>query len=115
MQDLTGSKLEKLFEMVSISANKNSVFGDTSALSPGGIRLGAPALTSRGFKEADFVKVVDFLDRGVKIALDIQKKVGKNLKDFVNALHENPDIKVKKTKRILKNEQVIDPLQQNSN
>ena len=37
---------------------------------------GAPALTSRNFKEADFVKVVEFLDRGVKIALDAQHSTG---------------------------------------
>jgi len=90
--DLTGSKLEKLFEMVSISANKNSVYGDTSALSPGGIRLGSPALTSRGMKENDFVKVVEFLHRGVIIALEVQKKVGKNLKDFTAELQVNQDI-----------------------
>jgi glycine/serine hydroxymethyltransferase len=36
------------------------------------VRIGAPALTTRGFKEADFEKVADFLDRAVKIALNIQ-------------------------------------------
>ena len=43
---------------------QNTCPGDVSALRPGGIRLGAPALTSRGFKEADFVKVADFIDEG---------------------------------------------------
>jgi glycine hydroxymethyltransferase len=38
----------------SMTLNKNSVFGDKSALTPGGVRVGAPALTSRGFKETDF-------------------------------------------------------------
>ena len=38
---------------------------------------GAPALTSRNFKEADFVKVVEYLDRGVKIALEAQSATGK--------------------------------------
>ena len=38
--------------------------------------LGAPALTSRHFKEDDFVKVVEFLDRGVKIALEAQHLTG---------------------------------------
>lgn len=37
---------------------------------------GAPALTSRNFKEADFVKVVEYLDRGVKIALEAQTATG---------------------------------------
>lgn len=37
--------------------------GDTSALMPGGLRMGAPALTSRGFTEDDFRQVADFVDR----------------------------------------------------
>lgn len=40
--------------------------------------LGAPALTSRQFKEADFVQVVEFMDEGFKIALDVKKKTGKS-------------------------------------
>ena len=43
-----------------------------------GFLVGAPALTSRNFKEEDFVKVVEFIDRGVKIALEAQKSTGKN-------------------------------------
>lgn len=39
---------------------------------------GAPALTSRQFKEADFVQVVEFMDEGFKIALDVKKKTGKS-------------------------------------
>ena len=38
---------------------------------------GVPALTSRNFKEADFVKVVEYLDRGVKIGLEAQSATGK--------------------------------------
>lgn len=37
---------------------------------------GAPALTSRQFKEADFVRVVELMDEGFKIALDVKKKTG---------------------------------------
>jgi glycine hydroxymethyltransferase len=90
---LTGNKLEKLFDEVHITVNKNSVYGDVSALAPGGIRLGSPALTSRGFTEADFHKVAEFLDRGAKIAIDIQNKVGKKLTDFVAALNGNEELK----------------------
>lgn len=38
----------------------------------GGVRIGAPALTSRTFKEADFEKVADFLDRALQLCLSIQ-------------------------------------------
>lgn len=41
---------------------------------PGGMRIGTPALTTRGFKEAEFVQVADFIDRAVKIAKDCQQK-----------------------------------------
>lgn len=64
--------MEKICDAVSITLNKNAVVGDKSALTPGGVRIGAPALTTRGFKEADFEKVADFLDRALKIALRIQ-------------------------------------------
>ena len=56
-QDLTGSKVEYVLEQAAVSVNKNSVPGDKSALSPGGIRVGTPAMTSRGMVEADFEKV----------------------------------------------------------
>ena len=39
--------------------------GDTSALMPGGVRMGAPALTSRGCTEDDFRQVANFVDRSV--------------------------------------------------
>lgn len=50
---LTGSKVEKLYDKMHITTNKNSVVGDKSALVPGGIRIGLPAVTTRGMKEGD--------------------------------------------------------------
>ncbi len=58
-----GSRVERVMELAHIAANKNTVPGDKSALVPGGLRMGAPALTSRGFTEADFEKVAEFVDR----------------------------------------------------
>ena len=40
-----------------MAINKNTVPGDKSAFIPGGIRIGTPALTSRGFEEAHFDEV----------------------------------------------------------
>ena len=91
---LTGSKVEKVCDLINISLNKNTVHGDKSAQSPGGVRIGTPALTTRGLKEQDFVKVADYLDRAIKIALDVQNTSGKKLKDFVAALPANKDIPV---------------------
>ncbi len=80
---LNGSKVEKVLEEISIAVNKNTCPGDKSALTPSGIRIGAPALTSRNFKEADFVQVADFIDQGFKLAVEINKAAGGNtLKDF---------------------------------
>merc|ERR1712178_638231 len=83
---LTGGKVEKVCEAVSISLNRNYVHGDASALSPGGVRIGAPSMTTRGCGEKHFEKIAEFLDRVVQIALQIQKEKGKKLKDFERGL-----------------------------
>jgi len=85
---LTGSKVEKVLEMAHITLNKNAVHGDVSAMSPGGVRIGAPAMTSRGLKEADFVQIGEYLHRGLEICLAVQAKSGKKLVDFNAALGE---------------------------
>ncbi|CDF77406.1 serine hydroxymethyltransferase, cytosolic (glycine hydroxymethyltransferase) [Chondrus crispus] len=90
---ITGSKVELLCDMVHITLNKNAVAGDKSALTPGGVRIGAPAMTSRGLVEDDFVKVAEFLDRAVKLCLTIQKESGKKLKDFAAVAAKNEDVK----------------------
>ena len=83
---LTGSKVEKVFEEIHITLNKNAVHGDVSAMAPGGVRIGAPAMTSRGLKEADFKQIGDFLHRGLIIAQETQSKSGKKLVDFLKEL-----------------------------
>ena len=83
---LTGSKVEKICDAVHITLNKNAVAGDTSALVPGGVRVGASALASRSMMEADVEKVAEFLHRVVQISLVAQKEAGtKLLKDFAKA------------------------------
>jgi glycine hydroxymethyltransferase len=90
---LTGGKVEKVCEAASISLNRNTVHGDVSALSPGGVRIGSPAMTTRGCTEADFVQVAVFLDRCCKIALDVQKTKGKKLAEFEKGLgDDNKDL-----------------------
>lgn len=83
---LTGSKVEKICEAASITLNRNAVHGDASALSPGGVRVGAPAMTTRGCTQEDFKKIGEFLDRCCQIALKIQSEKGKKLKDFEAAI-----------------------------
>lgn len=38
--DFAGNKVEKLCDLCNITVNKNAVFGDSSALAPGGVRIG---------------------------------------------------------------------------
>lgn len=71
---ITGSKMEKVLDLVHITANKNSIVGDKSAITPGGLRLGTPALTTRGFTETEFETVADFLNRACTIACEVQDK-----------------------------------------
>jgi glycine hydroxymethyltransferase len=72
---LNGARAEKILEEISIACNKNTVPGDKSALNPGGIRLGTPALTTRGLKEEDIEQVVDFIDQGFVDCLKIKNLI----------------------------------------
>ncbi|XP_015338636.1 serine hydroxymethyltransferase, mitochondrial isoform X4 [Marmota marmota marmota] len=114
---LDGARAERVLELVSITANKNTCPGDRSAITPGGLRLGeiwgsgregrpqrvtlvililfpaspgAPALTSRQFREDDFRRVVDFIDEGVNIGLKVKSKTAK-LQDFKSFLLKDPE------------------------
>ncbi|KAK4268166.1 hypothetical protein QN277_024855 [Acacia crassicarpa] len=89
---LTGNKVEKVCDLCNITVNKNDVFGDSSALAPGGVRIGAPAMTSRGLLEKDFEQIAEFLQRAVSLTLEIQKEHGKLLKDFNKGLVNNEAI-----------------------
>jgi glycine hydroxymethyltransferase len=90
---LTGSKVEKVMDMMHMTANKNSVVGDKSAVTPGGIRLGTPALTTRGMLEPDMDKVADFCVKTIAISKRIQEKAGKKLVDFVANLENDEELK----------------------
>lgn len=82
-----GGQVERILELVSVASNKNTVPGDTSALRPGGLRMGTPAMTTRGFEPADFARVAEIVDRSVKITQKVVKdataKDIKKHKDFL--------------------------------
>ena len=83
-KEISGGKVEKILEYVDISVNKNTIPGDVSALNPSGIRIGTPAITTRGLKENDMVYLADILDRTIKIGIIIQKTYNpKTIKEFV--------------------------------
>jgi glycine hydroxymethyltransferase len=80
-QGIDGSRVERVLELVGVAANKNTVPGDKSAIVPGGLRMGTPAMTTRGFNEDDFVRVADVVDRAVTIAIRIDKAANKAAAD----------------------------------
>jgi len=86
---ITGARAEYILEEISIACNKNTVPGDKSALNPSGIRLGTPALTTRGFVEADMDRVVEWMDRGLKLSKEITAVSGPKLVDFKEACHSD--------------------------
>lgn len=84
-QALDGARVEAVLEQVNIACNKNSIPGDKSALTPCGIRIGTPAMTSRGFGEDDFIRVADYIIQCIEICKETQAALPKpdnKLKDF---------------------------------
>ncbi|MCI8807996.1 MAG: serine hydroxymethyltransferase [Oscillospiraceae bacterium] len=72
MGELTGKELERRLDEVRITANKNKVPGDPrSPFQTSGLRVGSPAVTSRGFVEADMDKVAEYI---VLAATDFEAK-----------------------------------------
>ncbi len=66
-KNITGKEAENTLGEADITVNKNMVpFDDKSPFVTSGIRIGAPAITSRGLKEKDCLKVVDFIDAAIK-------------------------------------------------
>ena len=60
--DMTGKDVEELLDKVHITVNKNTIPGDTeSPFVTSGIRLGTPAMTTKGFKEEDFIHLADII------------------------------------------------------
>jgi glycine hydroxymethyltransferase len=83
--NLDGARVEAVLEQVNIACNKNTTPGDKSALTPMGIRIGAPAMTSRGLGEEDFKKIANYIDQCIKLCKKIQGELPKEnnkLKDF---------------------------------
>jgi len=98
--NVDGARVEYVLEASHIAVNKNTVPGDKSALLPSGLRLGTPALTSRGMLEDDFKTVAELLCRGIKISADIKAGLtSKKLADFKSHVvaSDLPEIKSLRT------------------
>lgn len=83
--NLKGKEAEHLLDEVGICTNKNMIPFDTaSPLNPSGLRLGTPAITSRGFKEKDAELVGVLISKLLKAPADVKVKeeVAKQAKDL---------------------------------
>ncbi|CDH13903.1 Serine hydroxymethyltransferase, cytosolic [Zygosaccharomyces bailii ISA1307] len=89
-----GARLDYVCEKINIALNKNSIPGDKSALVPGGVRIGAPAMTTRGMGEEDFTRIAQYINKAFNIALSTQKSLPKEanrLKDFKAKINEGSE------------------------
>lgn len=68
-----GARVERVLELVGVASNKNTVPGDKSAMKPGGLRMGSPAMTTRGFQPDDFARVAEIVDRAVTMTQRLDK------------------------------------------
>ncbi|MBI2097117.1 MAG: serine hydroxymethyltransferase [Candidatus Sungbacteria bacterium] len=85
---LNGFEAEKLLERTGIIANRNSIPGDASPFRPSGIRLGTPAITTRGLRPRHMPQIAQWFSR-VLIGGENPEKVGREVKKFLTKLPVN--------------------------
>ena len=84
---ITGNQVEKVCDHIGLALNKNTVPGDKSAINPSGLRVGTPAMTTRGATETDFTKIAEFIHRAIQFTKKSVDSNGfKTLKDFTTFL-----------------------------
>jgi glycine hydroxymethyltransferase len=87
-KNLTGKLAENTLVAADITVNKNMVpFDDKSPMVTSGIRIGTPAITTRGITEKEIPLVVELIDEALMNNSDAQKI--KNVKEKVNSLMKN--------------------------
>ena len=65
-----GKEAEEVLDKIGLTLNKNSIAGDTrKPFDPSGIRLGTPAMTTRGMKQKDMERIAEWM----KLAIDNRK------------------------------------------
>lgn len=89
---LTGKNFEKVCELCHITLNKATISDGNGSITPGGVRIGTPAMTTRGCLESDFEIIADFLLIAAQIASAVQREHGKVPKAFLKGLLNNKDI-----------------------
>ena len=68
---MNGKQAQEILDQAGITVNKNSIPFDTEGVfKGGGIRVGTPAVTTRGMKEEDMMEIADLMDRALRSAGD---------------------------------------------
>jgi len=80
--EIDGKTAEQMLEQNNITANRNSIPGDLKPLNPSGVRIGTPAITTRGMKEKDMAKIADFIYRVLIKKGKVKKEVVAFCKKF---------------------------------
>jgi len=82
---ISGKKAEEVLDAVGITCNKNTVpYDDEKPLFASGIRLGTPAITTRGFKEKEMIEIATLMDEAFKNSNNINAL--NKIKDKVHVL-----------------------------
>jgi glycine hydroxymethyltransferase len=93
-KDITGKEAEETLEAAGLTVNKNAIPFDTqSRFVTGGIRIGTPAVTSRGLKENDMKQVAEWINRAIINRKDVQEiaKIGNEVRGLCKRYPIYPD------------------------
>ncbi|PIU18877.1 MAG: serine hydroxymethyltransferase [Elusimicrobia bacterium CG08_land_8_20_14_0_20_44_26] len=94
-KNIKGKDAQEILEKVSIATNKNSIPFDTEKpFITSGIRLGTPAVTTRGMKEKEMLKIADFIGRALDAAED-EGKLKEIKKEVLELSKKFPVYKIK--------------------
>ena len=90
-----GKEAQEKLDQAGITVNKNLIpFDPKSPVLASGIRIGTPAVTTRGMKEKEMRLIADFIDRGLKASLDGEfKRIKKEVKGLTSKFPLYPKIK----------------------
>lgn len=80
-----GGEIEQTLDSVGISVSKSLIPNDPRpAFRPSGVRIGTPAMTTRGVKNDDMIQIVDFIDQAInnRNNPDLLKQIKEEVKNF---------------------------------
>ena len=94
-KNLTGKETQEALDLAGVTVNKNAVpFDDKSPLITSGIRIGTPAVTTRGMKEPEMEIIAEFMDRVLHNRTDAKllKQVSEEVKTFCEGFPLYPEM-----------------------